>query len=103
VICADCPIRLACLGYALRTRATSGVWGGLDADAGELGYLAAAARGMDTRVPRATTATAIAGLRDRHPEMPAAQIAARVGVTTRTVERRLAAQRKVADPGRVAA
>lgn len=44
VICADCPVRLACLAYALRTRATAGVWAGLDADAGELAYLTAAAR-----------------------------------------------------------
>ena len=46
VICADCPVQLACLGYALRTRATSGVWAGLDADAGELGYLLTAALGV---------------------------------------------------------
>jgi WhiB family redox-sensing transcriptional regulator len=38
-ICADCPVRLACLAYALRTGVTSGVWAGLDADAGELAYL----------------------------------------------------------------
>jgi WhiB family redox-sensing transcriptional regulator len=96
VICADCPIRLACLGYALRTRATSGVWGGMDADAGELGYLSAATRGMDTRPPRSTAAAAIAGLRDRHPEMTAAEIADRVGVHADTVRRHLAAQRKAA-------
>jgi Transcription factor WhiB len=45
-VCADCPVRLACLAYALRTNQESGVWAGLDADAGELGYLAAAARPM---------------------------------------------------------
>jgi Transcription factor WhiB len=43
-VCADCPVRLACLAYALRTKQEFGVWAGLDADAGELGYLAAAAR-----------------------------------------------------------
>ena len=37
--CADCPVRLACLAYALRTRQEFGVWAGLDADAGELRYL----------------------------------------------------------------
>jgi hypothetical protein len=102
VICADCPIRLACLGYALRTRATSGVWGGLDADAGELGYVADAARGADTRPPRSTAALAVAALRDRHPDMPAARIAAHVGVTADTARRHLAAQRKAAN-GEVAA
>lgn len=39
-ICASCPVRLACLGFALRTRPEAGVWAGLDADAGELAYLA---------------------------------------------------------------
>ena len=102
VICADCPIRLACLGYALRTRATSGVWGGLDADAGELGYVADAARGTDTRPPRTTAALAVAALRNRHPKMPAAKIAEHVGVTADTVRRHLAAQRKAAS-GEVAA
>jgi hypothetical protein len=43
-LCADCPVRLACLARALRTKEEFGVWAGLDADAGELGYLAAAAR-----------------------------------------------------------
>ncbi|WP_405498284.1 WhiB family transcriptional regulator [Streptomyces sp. NBC_00096] len=28
-ICAGCPVREACLGYALRTREPFGVWGGL--------------------------------------------------------------------------
>jgi WhiB family redox-sensing transcriptional regulator len=43
-VCADCPVRLACLAYALRTRQQFGVWAGYDADTGELRYLAAAAR-----------------------------------------------------------
>ena len=43
VLCEDCPVRLACLARALRTREEFGVWAGLDADAGELDYLAAAA------------------------------------------------------------
>jgi hypothetical protein len=43
-LCADCPVRLACLARALRAKEMSGVWAGLDADAGELNYLAAAAR-----------------------------------------------------------
>jgi hypothetical protein len=42
-ICAACPVRLACLAYALRTGPEFGVWAGLDADAGELAYLADAA------------------------------------------------------------
>lgn len=44
MVCEDCPVRLACTAYALRTRQPSGVWGGYDADAGELNYLEAAAR-----------------------------------------------------------
>jgi hypothetical protein len=44
------------------------------------------------RTPRADTATAVARLRDRHPDMPTADIAARLGVTTRTVRRHLAAR-----------
>lgn len=43
-ICGGCPVRLACLARALRDREESGVWGGVDADAGELGYLIATAR-----------------------------------------------------------
>lgn len=42
-VCASCPVRLACLAYALKTRPDNGVWGGHDADAGELAYLARAA------------------------------------------------------------
>ena len=49
-VCASCPVRLACLAYALKTRQGSGVWGGLDADAGELAYLARAA-GQPAEVP----------------------------------------------------
>lgn len=48
------------------------------------------------RTPRRTskpdTATAVARMRDRHPDMPAADIAARLGITDRTVRRHLAAQ-----------
>ena len=47
------------------------------------------------RTPRRTskpdTATAVVRLRDRHPEMTAADIAARLGITDRTVRRHLAA------------
>ena len=42
-VCAPCPVRLACLAHALKTRPGTGVWGGLDADAGELAYLIRAA------------------------------------------------------------
>jgi len=42
-LCAACPVRLACLAYALKTRPETGVWGGHDADAGELDYLTRAA------------------------------------------------------------
>jgi WhiB family redox-sensing transcriptional regulator len=30
-ICVECPVREACLQYALTTNQTAGVWGGLDA------------------------------------------------------------------------
>jgi hypothetical protein len=43
-VCASCPVRLACLGFALRTRPTAGVWAGYDADAGELSYFDARGR-----------------------------------------------------------
>lgn len=42
-ICEACPVRLACLALALKTRPETGVWGGHDADAGELAYLTRAA------------------------------------------------------------
>jgi hypothetical protein len=42
-VCASCPVRLACLAHALKTRPGTGVWGGLDADTGELTYLIRAA------------------------------------------------------------
>jgi hypothetical protein len=59
--------------------------------------------GPDTqRTPRRTsrpdTATAIARLRARHPDMPAADIAARLGITDRTVRRHLAATPPAAAP-----
>lgn len=57
-ICASCPVRLACLAYALRTGATTGVWAGHDADAGELSYLAAAARRPVPPAPAAVKAAA---------------------------------------------
>jgi hypothetical protein len=41
---------------------------------------------------RADTATAVARLRDRHPGMSTADIAARLGITARTVQRHLAAR-----------
>lgn len=50
-ICMSCPVRLACEAYALRTRQEFGVWAGHDADAGELQYLAEAARHPVRKVP----------------------------------------------------
>jgi WhiB family transcriptional regulator, redox-sensing transcriptional regulator len=41
-VCAECPVRVACLAYALRTRPSAGVWAGYTAD--ELAYLGTAAR-----------------------------------------------------------
>lgn len=40
-VCASCPVRLACLAYALRSRPAGGVWAGFTAD--EITALAAAA------------------------------------------------------------
>ncbi len=40
-VCASCPVRLACLAYALRTRPAAGVWAGFTAE--EITALAAAA------------------------------------------------------------
>jgi len=41
-VCASCPVRLACLAYALRTRPSAGVWAGHTAE--ELAWLGEAAR-----------------------------------------------------------
>jgi hypothetical protein len=57
-ICADCPVRLACLAYALRTRPEFGVWAGHDAETGELSYLEAAARHPFRNPPRLAAKTA---------------------------------------------
>jgi hypothetical protein len=40
-VCASCPVRLACLAYALRSRPAAGVWAGCTAE--EIRSLAAAA------------------------------------------------------------
>jgi len=44
------------------------------------------------RTSRPDTASAVARLRDRHPDMTAADIAARLGITDRTVRRHLASR-----------
>jgi hypothetical protein len=44
------------------------------------------------RTSRPDTGSAVTRLRDRHPDMPAADIAARLGITDRTVRRHLAAR-----------
>jgi Protein of unknown function (DUF2637)/HTH domain len=48
------------------------------------------------RTTRPDTATAVRRLRARHPDMPAADIAARLGITDRTVRRHLAAPQEPA-------
>jgi len=50
------------------------------------------------RTSRPDTASAVARLRDRHPEMAAADIAARLGITDRTVRRHLATSQPAAAP-----
>jgi hypothetical protein len=46
-VCESCPVRLACLAYALRTRPVSGVWSGFTSD--EIGLLADAANRRPVR------------------------------------------------------
>jgi hypothetical protein len=61
-------------------------------------------RTASTRTPRRRgTATAVARLRDRHPDMSAADIARRLGVTDRTVRRHLSARTITDAPPAVAA
>jgi hypothetical protein len=48
-VCGSCPVRLACLAYALRTRQCAGIWAGFTAD--ELGYLGSAARRTVKQTP----------------------------------------------------
>jgi DNA-binding transcriptional ArsR family regulator len=52
--------------------------------------IAAIAKTDKKRPARPDTGTAVRKLRDRHPEMSAADIAARLGITDRTVRRHLA-------------
>jgi WhiB family redox-sensing transcriptional regulator len=62
-VCASCPVRLACLAYALRIRPGTGVWAGFTAE--EIGGLAAAAarprRPHQRHVPLRDGAPAAAG------------------------------------------
>jgi hypothetical protein len=57
-VCAECPVRLACLAYALRTRPAAGVWAGYTAD--ELAYLGAAARRPVRKAPARTVIREVA-------------------------------------------
>jgi hypothetical protein len=50
------------------------------------------------RTSRPDTATAVKRMRDRHPDMTATDIAARLGITDRTVRRHLAARQETAPP-----
>jgi Transcription factor WhiB len=52
-VCTPCPVRLACLAYALKTCPENGVWAGHDADTGELAYLARAAARTGNPLPAA--------------------------------------------------
>jgi WhiB family transcriptional regulator, redox-sensing transcriptional regulator len=47
-LCAGCPVRLACMARAIRNNERYGVWAGLDAEAGEVANLDAAAHLMRT-------------------------------------------------------
>jgi len=80
----------AALGAPART--PRGYDGGQDPDNGTDG------RRTRRRTSRPDTASAVARLRDRHPDMPAADIAARLGITDRTVRRHLATNQPAAPP-----
>jgi hypothetical protein len=59
-VCAECPVRLECLAYALRTRPTAAMWAGLTA--GEVAFLnAAAARPARPRKPLRPASPAVLG------------------------------------------
>jgi DNA-directed RNA polymerase specialized sigma24 family protein len=65
---------------------------------------AAVTRPARTRAPgRTSTAARVTRLRDRHPDMPAADIARRLGVSDRTVRRHLAARPHSPEPSSAAA
>lgn len=51
-ICAACPVRVACLAYALRVKPDAGMWSGLTA--AEIKFVAAAARRPVTKPPART-------------------------------------------------
>jgi Transcription factor WhiB len=53
-VCADCPVRLPCLAWALRTFPAAGVWAGLLPE--EITALAAAPRNVRYRPPARDTA-----------------------------------------------
>lgn len=57
-ICAVCPVRVACLAYALRTRPDAGMWAGLTAD--EVTFAAAAARRPVKKAPARTVLRRVA-------------------------------------------
>jgi DNA-directed RNA polymerase specialized sigma24 family protein len=62
------------------------------------------ARPARTRTPgRTSTARRVARLRQRHPDMPAADIARRLGVSDRTVRRHLAVRPDAPEPSSAAA
>ena len=57
-VCADCPVRVPCLAYALRTRPSAGVWAGFTPE--EItGLIVAATR--PARVPRTAALRPAAG------------------------------------------
>lgn len=51
-VCAGCPARLACLGYALRTRPTAGVWAGWTHE--EIAFIGTAARSREAKTRKST-------------------------------------------------
>jgi hypothetical protein len=65
-VCGECPARLACLAYALRTRAAAGVWAGLTPE--EIAFVGDAAR-LPAARPRAGARLRTA------PAVPAGEVA----------------------------
>jgi WhiB family transcriptional regulator, redox-sensing transcriptional regulator len=102
-VCRRCPVSTECLRWALESGQDAGVWGGLSEDerrAIKRQGISAAVR-RDKLVERGTRPDATrddvraAGLALLEDGVPVADVAARLGVTVRTVERWQTGARRV--------
>jgi len=87
-VCARCPVRDACLEYALATEQRFGIWGGMSERErrAERGRRAAAAARLARPDMLPRTAQRVAAVAELTAEgMTRAQIAARLGITERAV------------------